>query len=166
MSYYCEMCGKELEAKDVRKAYVEGLLLILCPSCYTRLVNQGRAKPYVPEKKPAQRPPPTQPQAKPRPPVREEYEVVEDYAKRIREAREKLGWSQQVLANKAKVGENVIKRIEAGKLKPGLDLARRLEKILGIKLLEPLVDEGVAQPSGSDEGVTLGDLIRVNKEEK
>lgn len=164
MSYYCEMCGRELEARDVKKAYVEGLLLILCPSCYTRLVNQGKAKPYI--EKPAQRPPPPQPQSRPRPPVREEYEVVEDYAKRIREARERLGWSQQVLANKARVGENVIKRIESGKLKPGLDLARRLEKILGIKLLEPLVDEGAVQPSGGDEGLTLGDLIRVNKEEK
>jgi putative transcription factor len=166
MPCYCEICGREVEdSRDCRKIVVEGSVLIACPQCYNKLVTQGRARPYIEEKKKPLSPKPSTSPPRPKP-IREEYEVVEDYAKRVREARERLGWTQQVLAQKVKESENIIKRIEAGRLKPGIDLARRLEKVLGIKLLEPIVDETSPAPSRGDDFITIGDLVRLNKEDK
>ena len=96
----------------------------------------------------------------------EEYEVVEDYSVRIRRARERLGWSRKVLAEKVRVSENVIRRIEDGSLMPTIDLARRLEKVLGIKLLEPVVDEYYESSTSKRryEELTLGDIAEIRED--
>jgi len=97
--------------------------------------------------------------------VYERFEVVPDYAQRVREARERLGWTQRMLAQKAKVSENVIRRIETGSLTPSIDLAKRLEKILGVKLLEPVVEEE-EEYSGRKSGfyLTLGDIAEIRED--
>lgn len=163
--YYCEICGREITGSQAKKAVVEDVPMILCPQCFTRLSAQGKARLQEENKKPKQQTQVPKPQIPRRPPTstREEYEVREDYAKIIKEARERLGWSQQVLANKVRESENTIKRIEAGKLKPSLELARRLEKVLGVKLLEPVVEEKVNYTGTDEEGLTLGDFIELNK---
>ncbi len=99
--------------------------------------------------------------------IDEKLELVEDYAERIRKAREKLGWSQRVLAEKVKVSENVIKRIESGRLRPTIDLARRLEEVLGIKLLVPSVDQELTEAGSTKVKtyVTLGEILSVRNEE-
>jgi putative transcription factor len=101
----------------------------------------------------------------------ERYEVVEDYAEKVRAARQRLGMTQRELALKVRVSENVIKRIEAGTLVPTIDLARRLERVLGVKLLEPVVDEEYATPStGRSRGkreefyLTLGDIAEIRED--
>ena len=101
----------------------------------------------------------------------ERYEVVPDYAERVRRARERLGMSQEELAIRVKERVNVIKRIEAGTLTPTVDLARRLEKVLGIKLLEPVVEEEgftserPARRRRRDEfELTLGDIVEIREE--
>ncbi|HIC99240.1 MAG TPA: TIGR00270 family protein [Pyrodictiaceae archaeon] len=97
--------------------------------------------------------------------VYEKFEVVPDYAERVKRARERLGWTQRMLAQKAKVSENVIKRIEAGTLTPSIDLAKRLEKILGIKLLEPVVEE--EEGYSGEKGrfyLTLGDIAEIKED--
>jgi putative transcription factor len=167
LSYYCEMCGRELEAREAKRAVVEGSLLILCPQCYQRLSKQGVAKEYMvtPTKQVRSRvstSTPSRQQAR----RLEEYEVVEDYAVRIKTARERLGWSQEVLALKVGESVNTIKRIEASRLKPSIDLAKKLERVLGIKLLEPIVEEvGETRSSKGADTLTIGDLIRLNDRE-
>lgn len=95
----------------------------------------------------------------------ERYEVVEDYAQRVRRAREKLGLTQKDLAVKVKVGENVIRRIEAGTLTPSIDLARRLERVLGVKLLEPVAEEYEEETGKSDRFyLTLGDIAELRED--
>lgn len=95
----------------------------------------------------------------------ERYEVVEDYAQRVRRAREKLGLTQKELAIRVKVGEKVIKRIEAGTLVPSIELARRLERVLGVKLLEPVAElEEEPETGGGREDkfyLTLGDIAEL-----
>jgi|UniRef100_A0A7J3Y070 putative transcription factor len=165
MPCYCEICGREVaNERDCKRVVVEGSILHVCPDCYRRLVGSGKAKPYVEEsRKPLV-------VSKSRSVVKtsvggfkDEFEIVEDYAKRIREARERLGWTQSVLAAKIRESENTIKRIESGRLKPSLELARRLEKILGIKLIERTVEETPHQASDEEDYFTVGDLIRVSK---
>jgi putative transcription factor len=161
------MCGRELEVREVKRAVIEGSLLILCPQCYQRLSKQGIAKEHIvmPTKQVRPRispPTPSKRQAK----RLEEYEVVEDYAVRIKTARERLGWSQEVLALKVGESVNTIKRIEASRLKPSIDLAKKLERVLGIKLLEPIVEEvGEIRSSKGADTLTIGDLIRLNDKE-
>lgn len=86
---------------------------------------------------------------------------MEDYADRIREARESQGWTQQFLAHKLNERESFIKNIESGHMAPPVAVAKRLEKLLGIQLLEkPSREEGVAKVElGSD--LTLGDIVDV-----
>jgi len=173
---HCEMCGRPMRKRDSKVVYIEGARLVLCPQCYSRVAKRAvkeevkntstakgtskRAnitKPHTPTRRPARRKPKL-----------ENYEVVEDYAKRVREARERLGWTQRTLAEAVKESENVIKRIESGRLTPTIELAMRLEKVLGIKLLEPIVDSdfagalsgGIGNPSKE---LTLGDIVSIRR---
>ncbi len=98
--------------------------------------------------------------------VAERYEVVPNYAEIIRRARERLGWSHRVLAEKVRESERTIRRIEAGELVPTIDLARRLERALGVKLLEPVVEEE-EYPSGQQRRrfyLTLGDVAEIRED--
>ncbi len=163
MTYYCEMCGREITSERLaRTVVVEGATIRVCLSCYQRLLKQGK----VQEIKTVSKPVGTRKRFGERRVSRrifyEEYEVVQDYAKRIREARTRMGWSTKVLAEKVREKENVIRRIEAGRLVPPIDLARRLERVLHIKLLEPVVEETTYRTRSSDKDYfTIGDLIRI-----
>ena len=86
---------------------------------------------------------------------------MEDYAERIRDAREAQGWTQQFLAHKLNERESFIKNIESGHMAPPVGVARRLEKFLDIQLLEkPLREEAETKvEAGSD--LTLGDIVDV-----
>ena len=60
--------------------------------------------------------------------------------------------------------KTVINNIETGKFEPPIKLAEKLEKFLGIKLVNEVTLEGYksASPSpASSEGMTLGDMIKV-----
>ncbi len=176
MPCYCELCGREIpDERMCRTVMVEGVVMTVCPQCYNRLMKKGAATPPPRTTRPPIRtwgPKPRtsrpKPRSIPRRILEEEYEVVEDYAERIRRARQRLGWTQKVLAQKVREKENVIKRIEAGRLKPSIELARRLEKVLGITLLEPIADEVEFDYGGrkGDDYFTIGDLIRIRKEGK
>ncbi len=97
----------------------------------------------------------------------ERYELVEDFAQRIRSARERLGWSISTLAEKVKESTSTIRRIESGKLRPTIDLARRLEEILGIKLLVPVVEEEAsAEAMRTSKYVTLGEIVAIKNKER
>jgi len=188
---YCEMCGAPVDKKQVRTVFVEGALLKVCSNCYSKLMAkksaeslalaQQRASISVRPSTPIQRPAyggamhrinrvgsGTQSRRTARDRVYERFELVEDYAVRIRQARERLGWSTRVLAMKVKESEATIKRIESGKLRPTIDLARRLEEVLGIKLLVPSVDEEFMEldrgKKAKDVGVTLGEIVSIREE--
>lgn len=164
---HCEMCGRPMRRRDSKVVYIEGARLVLCPQCYSRVAKRAvreEVKSATTKKVSATR--------AARRPVRrglrlENYEVVEDYAKRVREARERLGWTQRTLAEAVRESENVIKRIESGRLTPTIELAMKLEKVLGIKLLEPIVDsdftgslDRVGSPSKE---LTLGDIVSIRR---
>ncbi|MCE4604545.1 MAG: multiprotein bridging factor aMBF1 [Aeropyrum sp.] len=159
---YCDICGSPIQGRPYR-ALVDGAEMVLCLSCYMRLSRGGRAQP-VREAKP-RRPRGVR---RPRRLAPDMYDLVEDYPERIREAREARGWSTAVLAQKLRISETMLRKIEAGKLKPSLDLARRMEKVLGTKLLEPVVDEDVYY-GDDDYGrdyVTLGDIVVIDRDEE
>lgn len=169
---YCELCGSPVRGRPYR-ALVEGAEMSLCPSCYARLSRGGVAKPVrtstrsQAERRPRPRPGGSVMRGGRRRLPLDMYDIVYDYPERIREARESRGWSTAVLAQKLRISEAMLRKIESGKLKPSLDLAKRMEKVLGVKLLEPVVDEDVYY--GLDEGggdyVTLGDIVVIDRDE-
>ena len=66
----------------------------------------------------------------------EDYDVVEDYAELIKNKREEMQMTQDDLAKKIFERKNVLSNIERGELLPDINTARKLEKVLNIKLLE------------------------------
>ncbi len=172
---YCEMCGRPVERRLSKIVFIEGAKLVLCPACYAKVGKRtidAEIREYAPSLKRRMMPQSTAPASRkplPRRPKNadlDNYEVVPDFAARVRTARERLGWSQRALAEAVKESENVIKRIESGRLVPSIDLARRLEKVLGIRLLEPVVESEslfTVQPQQKMRELTLGDIVRIRK---
>ncbi len=157
---YCEMCGAPIKGRAYRVT-IEGATMILCGRCYAKIsaspgsavpvnVQSAGSRKMLAQKKTVRRH------------GRVEYEVVDDYADRIRNARVKMGWTIAALARRVMERESVLKRIESGKLRPTIDLAKKLEKVLGITLLEPVVEElGEAVERGGRVELTLGDLANI-----
>lgn len=65
------------------------------------------------------------------------FEVDPEYSYKVRNAREKLGLSQEQLGRMINVKPSVISHIETGKFKPDIILARKLMHSLKINLLIP-----------------------------
>ncbi len=92
-------------------------------------------------------------------------DLVDDFGARIRKARERRGWSHEQLGNKVSARVPQLHKIEAGQLRPSDDLAKRMERELGITLLEK-VDAGPAAVAGQNKkaggkaGLTIGDLLK------
>ena len=173
---FCEICGSEIVGKPGR-TLVEGARLIVCQQCS----KIGTRLPGFPDKSPG-RPVPAA-SIGPRPTVYtprthsvivktpeavEESDLIEEYSSAIRDARAKLGLSQQDLAIKAKEKVTVIQKIEIGKMQPTMRLAKELEHILHVRLLVPrdeieLPKLPPRQIMGPE--VTLGDVAVVKHKE-
>lgn len=90
--------------------------------------------------------------------------LIDGYGPKIHKAREAKGLSHEQLGNKVSARVPELKHIEAGKLRPSDDLIKKLEKELGITLMEAVegpapVVSGVKKP-GPSQGLTIGDLLR------
>lgn len=85
-------------------------------------------------------------------------ELVEDFAQRIKTARERKGWTRQDLGGRVGEREVVVARFENGSLHPPDDVARRLERELGITLFEAV--QSVASSAAPKRARTVGDLLR------
>lgn len=103
---------------------------------------------------------------KPRLGFGDEFEVVEDYFRRIRDAREALGWTKEILAERVKEKVSVIRRIEAGEMVPTIALARKLEHVLKIKLLERVPEYSPPSIEGRFSELTLGDVAEIRFKKK
>ena len=93
--------------------------------------------------------------------------VVPDAASRIRRAREKQNLSMELLAKKMKEKESVLHRIEQGKFTPPINLARKIERVLRIVLIDKggadLAETNTPKAGGA---LTLGDLLKEKLERK
>ena len=88
--------------------------------------------------------------------------LVENYPDIIKKKRESMGLSQKDFANRINEKESIIHKIEIGAFEPQLSLARKLEKILGIKLVEEHLEKHETFKRKREEGFTLGDFIKTN----
>jgi putative transcription factor len=166
----CEMCGETVRGipKLVR---VEGAELQVCGRCekFGTEVQQVRRTDV---KRPAPRAPAAPvPAAVPR--VRHkrdmfdfiEGEIVDDYAERIKRARMEKGLSQKDLALQMMEKEHLIKKIENRELIPEDDVRKKIEKALGIRLVDTFTTE-TEKKVPSTLAPTLGDLTIIKKAKK
>lgn len=89
--------------------------------------------------------------------------LVENYAEIIRKRRESLGLTQRDFAGKINEKEATIHKIETKALEPSLALAKKLEKALGVKLVEEHEEKPKPFKKRSIESFTLGDFIKIKK---
>jgi len=158
---YCELCGAPIKGNGITVSY-EGSIITVCQSCYTKIKKSAKIVDKIEKKEEKKKIKTSLPKLS----TEVELEVVDEYYKIIKEARERLGLTQQQLAQQLKVSENIIKRFEAGKLKPTLQQAKQLEKILNVKLLVP-VEEGEEEEGGEkDFWLTLGDVAQIREGKK
>ena len=153
----CDLCGKVDE--QLNRTLIEGVELSVCGACSKFGKILAPVKRYSPKEqhKMIQR---AQPQAQ----KEEKIEIlVENYADLIKKRRESVGLSQKDFAMKLNEKESMIHHIETGAFEPTLEMARKLERILGIKLVEEHEETHQMQKIKREEGFTLGDFIKIKK---
>jgi len=126
---YCELCGRKIEGQAYA-ASVEGATLVVCDRCASKIRT---ARPLVRRRQ----------TMRARTPSRSRfYGIVSDdlivhpnYPRIIKQARERMRLTQRELARLIREKESVISRIERGALRPSIELAKQLERVLRIKLV-------------------------------
>ena len=149
----CEICGKKL-VEEPLKTKIDGSIMLTCKECS----KFGKVQ-KEPQRAIRKRTPPRRPRYK-----EPSNEVLEDFNTVIRKAREKMGWSREDLAEKVYEKVSVIGRVESGKMVPDIKLARKLEKILNVSLLEKVEDENLEDKGPQKiRGATIGDIAFIKK---
>ena len=129
----CEMCGNPISGRPTR-IKIEGTVMSTCKKCARFGVEDG-------EKTGTRRTPAFGLQRPKRAPPKKEIgnlELVEDYGARIRRAREQRSLTQEELGNHINERASVIARMESQKMGISEKMARKLERLLEIKLFEEL----------------------------
>ena len=166
------MCGETIRGPP-RLIRVEGAELQVCSRCekYGTAVQQ-------PRRTDIRRPAPAGPAGRGAAPVPSatyrkrdmfdymEGEIVDDYADRIRHAREAKGLSQKDLALQMMERELLVKKIEKGELVPEEAVRKKLEKVLGIRLLESVASDDEKKKAKDVLAPTLGDVTIIRKVKK
>ena len=94
----------------------------------------------------------------------EEVELlVENFNDLIKNSRESQGMTQKEFAKKINEKESIVHKIETGSIKPSIQIARKLEKTLNIKLIEKYQEEYKSTETKEPEDLTIGDLIKIKK---
>jgi putative transcription factor len=161
----CEICGAEIREKPI-DVTIDGSQLKVCSKC-SQYGNAVRARSPVSRKISPVSPKPIRNVQKRTTSRRDPFaelddELVDEYETIIREAREKRGWTQEVLATKIKEKASLIKKIERGEITPEDSVRKKIEKALSVDLMERQgKDEWNADRLNS--GTTLGDIVTIKR---
>ncbi|MFH1774907.1 MAG: multiprotein bridging factor aMBF1 [Methanobacteriota archaeon] len=146
----CEVCGRTIEKPFYVK--IEGSEMRTCGTCskFGVRIKQREQKKQATFKYPR---------------AREEkiIEYVESYGEVIRNARQRRGLTQEELGKLINEKTSVIARLETKKMVPTMELAKKLEKVLEVKLIEELEEEKITGTRISAGELTIGDVIKIRK---
>ncbi|MCA9477731.1 MAG: TIGR00270 family protein [Nanoarchaeota archaeon] len=136
----CEMTGKKnVELFQVK---IEGTVMNVCKECIKYGEQVSRPSSFK-----------TRSSSFSRKDESEDQFIVKDFAARIKNGREKKNLKQADMAKQLNEKESLIHNIESGHLKPNFPLAKKLERFLGITLIESVSAVGTTlTPSSQDSG--------------
>jgi len=137
----CEMCGKDVvQTNQVR---VEGSVLSLCPEC-SRFGTVIGAPPPTPGGAPergatgpiADRLAVRSRRMEERDLFKElpDMDLASDWSKRIRVAREKLGWTPEDFGKKLNEKKSIVLKMESGSYRPPDAMVPKIEHLLKVRL--------------------------------
>ncbi len=143
----CDMCGKSEEYTLL--ANVEDVKMNLCKPCskFGKVISQSNKKQTF------------KPKIKSTPETI--FLVVNDFGKKIRQARDALNLTQEELAKKLNEKESLIQKIESEHKEPSIGTGRKLEKFLRIKLIQEHEEVATSKTESSSQGMTIGDMIKL-----
>jgi putative transcription factor len=161
----CELCGRE--CKGGREAIIDGAKMFVCPDCIKYAEGPVQEEPVK-----TSRPPQTQRfiVKKTQKPERDIYkdkgmekDLVSNWNHLIEQARKKKGLTREELG--FKIGERTvtIAKLENGDLRPSDQTIAKLEKELGISLMEEIKTSPTGTQTRAQGGFTLGDFIKTEK---
>jgi putative transcription factor len=140
----CELCGKSTD--KLYKVYIEGTILNVCKDClkYGKLVDENEN--IIKENK------------------LEIKEIVgevidENYNKILIKYREEHKLRQEDMAKLLGIKESLYKSIENKKIIPDINLAKKIEKILGIKITKKEVLTEKINNKDNKNYITVGDIL-------
>ncbi len=145
----CDMCGN---AKIEAVCSIEGSELTVCGPCskYGQLIRRIGFE--------VRRPVKAGFQAKPQ----KVEEIVSNFASLIKDKRESLKMTQEDFAKKIQEKVGVLHKWETGHLKPDFQTAKKLEHVLGVKLITNASDEEEKVERKAGVGLTIGDILKVS----
>jgi putative transcription factor len=156
----CEICGAEIPGIPNR-IVIDRSTLDVCKSCARFGKAEDKWTPVPRKVVPVERT-----FAVKRPQHRDQFkdlvEIIPEYGRVIREAREGLGLTPDELASTIKEKAALIKKIERQELVPEDNVRKKLEKELNIKLTDQPTEEKVKYHGGA-KGLTLGDIADIKR---
>ena len=172
-SIECEFCGTLITTKP-QLIKVEGALLNVCVSCmgYGNVVNTKRptsnsvAPTFKQKKKEITKAPSrnlSRFSLKSKKQNVIDIGLTDDFNLKIKSKRMEKHLSQMQLAQKTGISNALIQSIETGKIRPtDLDI-KKIERVLGISLMEE-IDSPVSNPETKKiKSRTLGDILNIKK---
>lgn len=166
----CEMCGKTVTS--VKTITTEGTELQVCDACskFGKIKKIPRTIDNIQEVKD------TIKQANYQKKQYKNYyksvdidaeiNLVQDYKEKIKNKRENLNLKQEDLAKKLNIKENIVHRIETGHLEPNINLIKKLESFLNIKLIDNSEKEKISLSHEKTEATTIGNSIQIKVRKK
>lgn len=158
----CDLCGK---TGALWVCQVEGSEMQLCEKCKEYgTVKRAVASTQAPLSKkkgsvatssyPLQRAMPER--------VEKTVQVVENFATKLKQARERLGLKQDEFAQRLNIRESMLHKYETGHLSPDIETATALARALKIKLVEEVEEKTGANAGARRDGgpMTIGDLLK------
>jgi putative transcription factor len=154
----CDLCGSKRE--PFYKGRVEEVSMTLCDDCK----NVGEDVKQVPSSVAVNKKTPTTQSSTRIRTTPEHKEIIQiirpNYPQIIKRAREYKGLKQEDFAKIIAEKASVIHSLESGKHTPSIDLARKLERHLGITLIEQHEEQSRANIKSSSIPLTIADLIK------
>lgn len=156
----CEICGAEI-AGAAQRIVIDGSALDVCKGCARFGKSEDKWSPVAKKMVPVERAF-TVRRPKPRDHFKDLVELVPEFGRRIREARESLSLTPEELAARIKEKAALLKKIEREEISPEDDVRKKLERELKIKLTDQ-VSEARVKASGTGKGLTLGDIASIRR---
>jgi len=168
----CPVCGGIIWGRG-QKVILEGARVTVCDNCaqYGKKVStQTKKSKYSPKRSQFASQTEKKPIIKRKSSfssklIEDDIEIIPDYAKKIRDVRSAKNLNQDQFAQKLNEKPSLLRRIEAGKAKPTIKLAKKIEKVYGISLIKKsdsvVVDTKKYMKTTG--GTSLGDIAFIKK---